>query len=259
MLEFFIIDDFSNWYLRRSRRRFQRPESKREGREVTETTAFVLSVLAELLAPFVPYSAEEVYQGLKKRISLKQESVHLRSWPSLSRGLIRKTLLADMDTLRKIAADALRQRAEAGVKVRQPLGELAIVKQAKLKRQKEILRLVQDEVNVKRIIFIQKAAKGKLVVLNTELTEGLRREGTAREIVRNIQELRRELQLKPTQKIRLQFAGPEKLAEIVREWQKQIRADVGAAKFQIGGKRKFRAAREIVVGREKLWVGVDTA
>ena len=259
-IESFVVDDFSNWYLRRSRRRFQRPETKREKSEVTETAAAVLLTLAELTAPFIPYLAETIYQGVKKRLpALKEESVHMRNWPKPSRGFYSEKLVADMDLLRRIAAEALRQRAEAGVKVRQPLGELTLIKQDRLKKAKELLRLIQEEVNVKHIDFATKPwPKGAIAALDTTVTEALRREGAAREIVRNIQEMRRDLGLSPRERIMVQCLGSEKVNSIAKEWERQIRRDVNAKTFRVGGeKKKFRIEKSIELGRDKLWVGIS--
>jgi len=258
-IESFVVDDFSNWYLRRSRRRFQRPETKREKSEVTETAAVVLLTLAELAAPFVPYLAESIYRGIKKRVpALKEESVHMRDWPKPSRELFAEKLVTDMDLLRRIAADALRQRAEAGVKVRQPLGKLTLIKQERLKKAKELLRLIQEEVNVKHIDFAPKGPKGAIAALDTAVTEALRREGASREIVRNIQEMRRDLGLLPRHRITVQCLGSEKTNSIVKEWERAIRRDVNAKTLRVGVvKRKFRIEKSIELGREKLWIGIS--
>ncbi|MBI2097105.1 MAG: class I tRNA ligase family protein, partial [Candidatus Sungbacteria bacterium] len=259
VIESFVIDDFSNWYLRRSRRRFQRPEKKRERTEAAQTTAFVLLTLAELTAPFAPFIAESIYQGLKKHVpALKEESVHLRPWPKPQRSLYQEKLTKDMELIRRMAADALRQRAEAGVKVRQPLAKLTIVKQEGLKRAAELLRLAQEEVNVKAITFAPKGPKGVITMLDTIVTEALRREGMAREIVRNVQELRRDLDLMPRQRVTVQCLGSEKALSILKEWEKYIRRDVNAKRLCLGGqKKKFRIERSVEFGREKLWIGIN--
>ena len=254
LIEAFTVDDFSNWYLRRSRRRFQRPKNKREKEEVAGVSAEVLKTLALISASFVPYAAEAVYQGLKEKIQLSEESVHLAQWPKANRALQKLELEKKMETVRKIAADALKARASAGVKVRQPLGELRI-KTQELKRYPELLDLIQEEVNVKKIVIDKKLSKTS-VALNTTVTEVLRREGVAREIIRNIQELRRDLGLKPKEKVVIQCAGSEKGIAVVNEWQKQIKTETNTVKIMVGGKRKFRVERELPLGSENLWLGI---
>lgn len=254
VLESFVVDDFSNWYLRRSRRRFQRPETKREGGEVTSVAAEVLVTLTALVAPFVPYVSETMYQGLKKKVALKEESIHLRPWPKAVRSLIRLDLETRMGAVRRIAAEALRQRATAGVKVRQPLAQVKI-KSKELERQKELLSLVTEEVNVKAVTFMKEGKQGA-VQLDTVVTEPLKREGMAREIIRNIQEMRRDLQLKPKQEIEIQAVALPKLNSILEEWAKQIKRDVNAKSLKFGGKKKFRIEREIPFGSERLWLGI---
>ncbi|MBI3627759.1 MAG: class I tRNA ligase family protein [Candidatus Sungbacteria bacterium] len=256
LVETFTVEDFSNWYLRRSRRRFQRPSSKKEKAEVAGTTREVLLTLLALVAPFTPYIADAIYRELSKKFVFKEESVHLRDWPIASRARMRPVLEKKMETLRLIAAEALKARAAAGIKVRQPLAALAI-RHKEFSRKKEMQRLLEDEVNVKKIIILPQVAKGPKIILDTTLTEGLRREGLAREIVRNIQELRRDLGLLPQDAINLQFLAGEKSKRILKEWQGQIKRDVGAKKVILGGKKNFKIEREIPVGgSERLWIGI---
>lgn len=254
VMESFVIDDFSNWYLRRSRRRFQRPETKREAEEVTGVAAEVLVTLAALSAPFVPFVSEAMYQGLRKKVALKEESIHLRPWPKSVRSLVRPDLETKMEAVRRVAAEALKQRSAAGVKVRQPLSEVKI-KSKDLERQKELLSLVAEEVNVKAVTFMKEGKQGA-VTLNTAVSEDLKREGMAREIIRNIQEMRRDLELKPKQAIEIQAVALPKMNSILEEWSKHIKRDVNAKSIKFGGKKKFRIEREIPFGNEKLWLGI---
>lgn len=251
-IEVFTMEDFSNWYLRRSRRRFQRPSSRREKEEVSGVTLHVLTTLALLSAPFVPFIAESIWQGLKKRTRL-EESVHCADWPKPEAGLRSQELEKKMAEARKIAATALKQRADAGIKVRQPLSELRI-RSKELGRYKELLELVRDEVNVKKVVSDAKAKSA--VHLDTHVTEALRREGIGREIVRNIQELRRDLGLQPKQSMIVQILAGEDMLSIVKEWQGVIKKEVNARSLMIGGKKKFKIEREIPFGSKTLWVGL---
>ena len=258
-IESFVVDDFSNWYLRRSRRRFQRPESRRDKDDVMQTTAVVLLQVAELSAPFIPFMSESLYQGLKDFVALDEASVHLRSWPELLKKSQNLRLEVAMDEARKASAEALRARAEAGVKVRQPLALLTLSKKSPLKRFGELQKLVIGEVNVKNLDFAPKLPKGKSVMLDTIITEELRREGIARELVRHIQELRRGLDLKPQQFIQVLVSGPERLTSIVKKWEKQIRRDVGAKTVRIAKKVRGQSIEEIPFGKEKILVGIRRA
>lgn len=259
-IESFVVDDFSNWYLRRSRRRFQRPSSKKDFQSVTAVTAEVLATLATLTAPFVPYLAEAIYFGLKPKLKLKNESVHLSLWPKADRARESLPLEKKMELVRALAAEGLKQRSDAKIKVRQPLQELRIpINSAAAKRNKELRRyaeltgLIREEVNVKRVSFDQKA---KALVLDTEITDELRREGMVREVIRNIQELRRGMALSPKQRISVCFAGQAMILGVMREWSKFLAGEVNARGVSFG-KKKFRMEREIALGGGKLWMGIS--
>lgn len=202
-----FVDDLSNWYVRRSRRHFQKPESKGEKNEAAQTLYLTLLTLAKLVAPFMPFMAEEIYLGLKK--TRMAESVHLCDWPELDRKLISKNLEEKMVELRQVVAQTLAQRAAAGIKVRQPLGVLKIRNQA-LSKDKELLELIKDEVNVKSVIFDEKVKSGE-VKLDTKITKELKAEGLAREIVRSLQDMRKEAGLERKDNIFVAWSSSEKL------------------------------------------------
>ncbi|MBI4134678.1 MAG: class I tRNA ligase family protein [Candidatus Sungbacteria bacterium] len=253
LIESFTVDDFSNWYLRRSRRRFQRPETKRDFQSVTATTAEVLLTLSALTAAFCPYLAESLYAGLKPHLKLKEESVHLRDWPKSDRPRAALKLEKKMMLARTLAAEGLRQRAEAKIKVRQPLSELK-VKSQELRRYPELLELVREEVNVKKISVDAKQKPASVLI--TAITDELRNEGIVREVVRNIQELRRELGLSPRDRVRLQLESDVKLGAILRTWSRFVATEVGASAVQFGHRKKFRVQRDIPVEGGRITVAI---
>ncbi|MDD2730702.1 MAG: isoleucine--tRNA ligase [Candidatus Portnoybacteria bacterium] len=179
-----FVEDLSNWYVRRSRRRFQKPENKTEKNEAAQTLYWTLLTLAKLTAPFIPFLSEEIYLGLKK--ARMAESVHLCDWPTPEKKLINKNLEEKMAQAREIVALALAQRASAGLKVRQPLAALSV----SVRMEKELAELIKDEVNVKEIIIDEKL-KGE-VRLDVKITEELKIEGLARDAVRYLQDMRKE-------------------------------------------------------------------
>jgi isoleucyl-tRNA synthetase len=181
-----FIADLSQWYVRRSRERF-----KSEPTEVSEasgTLREVLLTLSELMAPFAPFAAEDVF----RRLDGEGESVHLRSWPK--GGDVDEKIISDMAIVRQIASAALEARAREGIKVRQPLGKL-ILKNEKLKHLGELLELIEDEVNVEVIIFDPKQEDE--VVIDTVITEKLKEKGDVRELVRAIQGARKDKGFEP--------------------------------------------------------------
>jgi isoleucyl-tRNA synthetase len=183
-IENFFIEDLSLWYVRRSRKRFH---ENAEGRDQAIGTLYhVLSNLTKILAPVLPFFAEEMYQSIKTEDM--PESIHLCNWPKA--GKIDNKLEEKMREVRNIVNLALAERAKAGIKVRQPLQELKIINQG-LRNRKELLDLIKDEVNVKKVSF------GRELKLDINITEDLKKEGEYRELVRNINNIRKEMGLTP--------------------------------------------------------------
>ncbi|OHA07816.1 MAG: hypothetical protein A2934_02915 [Candidatus Sungbacteria bacterium RIFCSPLOWO2_01_FULL_47_10] len=249
-IEEFTISDFSNWHLRRSRRRFQKPKTPVEKRGAAETAGYTLATLAKVTAPFVPFISEVLWRELRKKLGLKEESVHLASWPTRNPqpATRNKRLLKDMDAVRKIVAEALKMRADAGIKVRQPLAALHIPRST---LNEQLRELIKEEVNVKEISF------GKELKFDTTITPELKEEGMVREIVRNIQELRKDLCLHPREKVRAHFSGVREIDEVVEKWKKFIMAEAGADEVSIGGKKTFKAERNLEIDGKQFWIGID--
>lgn len=177
-----FIDDLSTWFLRRSRDRL------REGnKDALSTLYVVLKTLSKLLAPFAPFFAESVYQKLKNADD--KESVHLEEWPNLN--LVSDSVEEEMAEVRKVVSLALDTRQKANIKVRQPLKTLVIQKHVP----EEYFSLIADEVNVKEIIIDQ--ALETDTKLDIVVTEELREEGILRELVRLIQDTRKEKGFSP--------------------------------------------------------------
>ena len=190
-----FIDDLSTWYLRRSRDRFKGNEEK-DKQNALATIRFVLLELSKLMAPFTPFIAEYVYQKVKDADG--KESVHLENW--MEKSSYKQEILNDMKEVRKIVSFGLENRANAGIKVRQPLASLKI-KDEKLKMKDNLLQLIKDEVNVKEILFDKNIENE--VEFNTALTKELEDEGAAREFIRVLQNARKEAGLMPRDFINL--------------------------------------------------------
>ncbi|MCX6811010.1 MAG: class I tRNA ligase family protein [Candidatus Berkelbacteria bacterium] len=187
-----FIDELSNWYIRRSRRRFWKPalseQSESNGSENDDdknaayaTLHYVLVKLSQLLAPFAPFISEEIYQNLTGK-----ESVHLSDFPVANKEFIKDDVINDMDLARKIVELGLSKRAEVGIKVRQPLLSL---KYKSKQLSVELESIIASEVNVRSIYYDKKISAD--IELDTELSDDLIAEGRAREFVRIIQGLRK--------------------------------------------------------------------
>lgn len=248
-IEEFVVQDFSQWYLRRSRQRFQRPLSQKAKNEVVKTTAYVLFTLSKLTAPFIPFTAEAIYQGLKKKINLKERSVHLSHWPKQTerRSRLKNTILENMLFIRNSASEALRLRAEAGIKVRQPLGLFRIKHQVvSSKYKKELMSVLADEINVKEITFDPKIDQE--IALDTTITPQLREEGIVREFTRALQEIRKKHGLTPNRRVTFHVAGLTE--EFLVKWQSRLERETKsrvAAGSARGGKTVLLEGLELTV------------
>lgn len=190
-----FISDFSTWYIRRSRDRFK-GENKEDRNFAIATTRHVLLELSKLIAPVMPFIAEDIYTKVKKESD--KESVHLESWPSVKKSFSlssffaskQNNLIKNMEETRQIVSLALEARSKANIKVRQALQKL----EARVGGlSDEYLELIKDEVNVKEIV--NKETDG--VELDIKLTPELIEEGKVRDIIRHIQDVRKEKGLSP--------------------------------------------------------------
>ncbi len=189
-----FVDDLSTWFLRRSRDRFK-SEDVEDKYSAMFTTRTVILEFSKLLAPSMPFLAEDLY--LKITGGMEKESVHLENWTEEFVGELSSEeveIIEKMKETRLAVSIGLEARAKLGIKVRQPLASLK-VKSQKLKENPEFLELIKEEVNVKEVIFEENISEN--VELNAILTEELKEEGMMRDIVRAIQEMRKNKKLNP--------------------------------------------------------------
>jgi len=182
-IEDFVINDLSTWYVRRSRDRVGINASKDDKNACYQTLYVVLLELSKLIAPFMPFIAEEIHTNLTTGIS-----AHLVSWPPFDKKAINKRVEEEMSQARMIVEKTHALRKKAGIKVRQPLASLTT--SAPLVLSQPVKDLIASEVNVKKINNIK--GEKLLVKLDLKITPELKLEGNAREIVRQIQNLRKE-------------------------------------------------------------------
>ena len=175
-----FIADLSQWYLRRSRERFKSDDAA-DRQAAVETTRYVLIELAKVLAPFTPFLAEEIYT----RVGGGSESVHLESWSE--GGKVDVEALSSMAIARDLSTKALEARMAAKIHVRQPLSTLV----SGTTLSQEYVQTLLDEVNVKKFMFVKELGEGK-IKLELEITPELKEEGELRELLRKIQDLRKE-------------------------------------------------------------------
>lgn len=190
-----FIDDLSTWFLRRSRDRFK-SEDVADKNNAIATTRFILREFAKVIAPFMPFTAEDIFRKVKSEKD--SESVHLEKWPEVKK--FNGGVLSDMTEVRKTVTLGLEVRAKSSLKVRQPLASVTIKNQT-LFGKTELSELIKDELNVKEVKFDKEQAEE--VVLDTVITPELKLEGQARELIRTIQELRKKEKLNPTDVVSL--------------------------------------------------------
>jgi len=300
-----FVDGLSNWYVRRSRDRFWKGQMDDDKRDAYWTLYECLTTLSKLMAPFVPFFAETMYQNLERSQFGEQakESVHLCDWPAVREELIDEELLEEMSLVREIVALGRSARAAEKIKTRQPLAEVELVlaHAEKARILQGYIDLIQEELNVKSVKFVTEAREyvdylikpnfkaigpkfgslapkikqtlmtidggkarqqlvtaGKfpltvdgqeieltpeeveiglqahagfaaaqgpdvLVVLRTEISEPLRLEGLARELVHHIQQRRKEMNLAYEARIELTLDSPAEFAPVVEQMGEYIK------------------------------------
>ena len=211
-----LLDDASNWYVRRSRRRFWKSEDDGDKAEAYRTLHYVLLKLSVILAPFTPFLAEELYQ----KLGGGEESVHLLDWPT--NYTVDQLVLDEMKELREYINEGLSLRAKAGIKVRQPLASVDVPKLGEFVDYQSVLI---DELNVKSVNI------GEVVAIDEEITPELKREGYMREVIRHVQAARKAAGLNIDDRISLQLDTDDaELAQALEEHYDTIYAETLATK-----------------------------
>ncbi len=232
-----FLDDASNWYVRRSRRRFWKSEDDGDKNDAYHTLHYVLVRLSYILAPFTPFLAEELYHNLTG----DDESIHLKDW--LPAGEVNKAMLRDMNALRAAVNDGLSKRAAEGIKVRQPLASAKLVSTISQNTPEEVAQflvdIARDELNVKTVeVFTgseldsPEASAQPSVTYDLTITPELKREGLMREIIRHVQSARKKAGLQVDDRIELDIASSDaEITQAVDMFADTIKAETLAVKL----------------------------
>lgn len=263
-----FIDDASNWYVRRSRRRFWKSEDDTDKEQAYQTLHYVLVRLSMVLAPFTPFLSEELYQKLTGG-----ESVHLLDWST--ENSIDEQVLGDMARTRELIAGGLALRMNRGdeygqIKIRQPLSYASYTGDRLDDYYEQIMA---DELNVKRINWVEELSsyrpagvvigEDKLLTwleLDKQLTPELESEGLSREIVRAVQKARKDAGLNVDDRIHLMLAtSNETVADAVKSWATTIRAEVLATDLTTDSVDGLEYSADVMVNKLPLTVGLTKA
>ena len=333
-----FVDQLSNWYLRRNRRRFWKSEADVDKQAAYYTLYTCVLTVAKLLAPFAPFVSEEIYRNLTAGQNLP-ESVHLADWPEITTSIMNPQLDTDMAVLLKVVELGRSARAETGLKVRQPLAELIVhvpghAEEVGLTR---FLDEVRDELNVKAVRFLEGSSGlvnyrfkpnlpvvgrkygklvpalraaleavaparaqqiadavsneqtfsllvneqtlelsaeeilietsspegfavaedgGYIVALNTEISEELRREGLARDLVRNVQDARKDAALHISDRIALFLDMSEAMAEAIMPHLSYLMSETLTDKVTFDTVPTPAFATQTTLGGETLTIGI---
>ncbi len=232
-----FLDDASNWYVRRSRRRFWKSEDDGDKNDAYRTLHYVLVRLSYILAPFTPFLAEELYHNLTG----DNESIHLKDW--LPAGEINRAILRDMNALRAAVNDGLSKRAAAGIKVRQPLASAKLVSTISDNTTDEVRQflvdIARDELNVKSVevatdseLEVNESSAQPSVVYDFVITPELKREGLMREIIRHVQSARKKAGLQVDDRIELAiFSADTEITQAINTFAEVITTETLAVKL----------------------------
>jgi len=237
-----FIEDASNWYVRRSRRRFWKSGDDIDKNNAYTTLHYVLVQLSQILAPFVPFLAEELYQKLTGG-----DSVHLLDWPAT--GQINELVMDDMETVREYVNMGLSMRARAQQKVRQPLASVTIPKSGTAIDFADILC---EELNVKSVIV------GGEFELDFNITPALKSEGTAREVIRHIQAARKDAGLNIDDRIELVLStSDDELKQAISDNEQVITDETLATSLDNSGKRSYKT--DVKIDSADLMISLQKA
>lgn len=217
-----FIDDLSTWYLRRSRDRVK--EIHDDKIAFLQTMKYVLLELSKVMAPFTPFVAEGLWQKVSgNNFSNRDQSVHLQAWPKMLD--VKEVVIAEMIVVRKIVEMGLAERDIKKIKVRQPLQKIVVSSKTLTIENQDLVELIKDELNIKEVIF--QAGDVDQIELDIIITPALEKEGLKREIVRTVNQIRKEQGLTIYDTIMVYWwTDEEKLQEVFTEYGADIKGDI---------------------------------
>lgn len=259
-----FVDKLSNWYLRRSRRRFA-SEDILDRNSAYQTLHFVLVTFSKVMAPFMPFLSEEIFKNLTDG-----KSVHLEGFPKPS-GNVENAILEQMGLVREVVTLGLAARASGKTKVRMPLSMIEIHNTGILKLEEDYVAIIKEELNVKEVALVKEIGErsgfafaegsGIKVALDLTLTEELELEGLSREIVRNLQSMRKEAKYSRDSMIVVtyQISAGSKLSKMFEKWSSEIQTEclVKEMKISENPAEGSDVSSDFEIGEEKVSLGIE--
>ena len=267
-----LIDDLSNWYVRRSRKRFWKAEDDADKRTAYRTLYEAIVTITKIIAPILPFMAEAIYRNMTPEEDLeKAESVHLCPYPEADGAAVDRDLIERMEKIRAFAALGHAARNEKGIKVRQPLRTIYLkATEKEWEKLRVLFPLLVEELNIKEVERTEDPEKmdrdrfalfsdeaGRTVLLDTEITDELRKEGIAREFIRKVQILRRETGLNVEDRIELLYKADEPFRSALAAHRDWIAGEILAVK--LGEAEPADGWSEVKMEGKKLKVSLKKA
>lgn len=236
-----FVDELSNWYVRRSRRRFWKSQADRDKLAAYQTLHEALRTLCQLTAPFAPFVTDAIYRNLSG-----DRSVHLSDFPEPA-PVYDAQVETDMARARQAVEAGLAARDAARLKVRQPLASCALTGEP---LPEDMAAIVREELNVKSLTFGAQEVK-----LDTAITEDLRLEGLAREVVRAIQDRRKKLGLNVEDRINTRYEADGMLVRALERHADYIKTETLSVTLEHGRDDGYNGEQMMLEG-EQIWIGL---
>ena len=237
-----FIDDASNWYVRRSRRRFWKSGDDQDKNDAYKTLHYVLTQSAIMLAPFTPFLSEELYHNLTG----STESVHLLDWPEI--GAINKLVVNDMNVLRDQITQALSLRAKAGIKIRQPLASVTV---PTISESVDAEAILMEELNVKSV------ENGQEVGIDLNITTDLKEEGLSREIIRVVQNARKKAGLNVDDRIKLNLSYEQEIEDAINHFKVIIANETLSTDLSQNANKNYSYTEEVKVDGTPITISLE--
>ncbi|NCD00882.1 isoleucine--tRNA ligase [bacterium] len=251
-----IIDDLSTWYLRRSRERLKGDDLEDKNKALS-TLKKSFEKISLIIAPFLPFLAEDIWQKITgNNFNDSEKSVHLQPWPEFND--LDKKSLEGMSLVKEIAELGLAKRDEVGIKVRQPLQSITVYCSSDLSLKEEQRELIKDELNIKEVILKKKEdLKNMEVELDINLSRELVLEGMKRELVRLINNLRKEGSLTISDKAEIYIGTKSKdVKETIDKYLEELKIEVLAEEIYLEENDDLEIKKKVKANGEDIKVSL---